>query len=152
MAQSIARKQGGTTVRRYKTAGASMALSSHTTQELISALDKGLPFHALEVLSKESGISVNEIARVVGIPERTLARRKAAGRLAAAESERLLRVSRIFEQAVALWAGDTCAAVSWLRKARTALDGHAPLEYTATELGAREVERLIGQLEHGVFP
>jgi len=111
-----------------------------------------LPFRSLEFLSTESGIPVSEIAPLVGIPPRTLARRKVTGRLGSAESERLLRISRIFELTVGLFHGSVADAVAWLCTPRRTLAGYSPLVYSATELGAREVESLIGQLEHGVFP
>jgi putative toxin-antitoxin system antitoxin component (TIGR02293 family) len=72
--------------------------------------------------------------------------------LARDESERLLRISSIFEKAVELFNGDVPEAVTWLRRPRRALANHTPLAYSGTELGAREVENLIGQLEYGVFP
>jgi uncharacterized protein (DUF2384 family) len=34
---------------------------------------------------------------------------------------------------------------------RKAFGNQSPLDYSRTELGAREVENLIGRLEHGVF-
>jgi putative toxin-antitoxin system antitoxin component (TIGR02293 family) len=137
---------------RYQFRGSSLGLSLARTDDFIREVRKGLPFKTLESLSLESGISVSELASIVEIPERTLARRKAAGRLGRDESERLLRISRIFEKAVRLFNGDVVEAVSWLRRPRRALVNHTPLAYSATELGAREVENLIGQLEHGVFP
>jgi len=137
---------------RYQFRGSSLGLSPGRTDDLIREVRRGLPFKTLESLSLESGISVSELASIVEIPERTLARRKAAGRLGRDESERLLRLSRIFEKAVQLFNGDVVEAVSWLRRPRRALANHTPLAYSATELGAREVENLIGQLEHGVFP
>ena len=152
MAQTIARRQSSARASRYRTAGASLGLPAGSTQQLIRELHRGLSYRALEFLSGESGIPVRDIAVLIGIPERTLARRKATGRLAADESERLLRISRIFELAVGLFTGDAGGAVAWLRTPRPALGGHTPLEYAATEVGAREVENLIGQLEHGVFP
>lgn len=119
--------------------------------ELIQEIQEGLPFKALETLSLKSGIPVDEIAFVLNIPERTLARRKAAGRFVREESERLHRISTIFEKAVQLFHGDVAGAVSWLRARRPALGNNTPLAYSGTELGAREVENLIGQLEHGIF-
>jgi len=145
-------RQSAVPSQRYKTPGSSLGLQERSTPQLIRELRRGLSFDALARLSTESRIPVSEIAAVIGIPERTLARRKVAGKLAADESERLLRISRIFEAAVRLFAGDIRAAVAWMRNARAALAGHTPLEYSATELGAREVENLICQLEHGVFP
>ncbi len=80
-----------------------------------------------------------------------MARRKAAGRLAPDESERLLRISTVFEKTVDLFEGDVAGAVAWLTSPKRALGRETPLAYSRTELGAREVEDLIGRLEHGVF-
>src|SRR5271169_5347301 len=102
----------------YRTAGASLGLAVASTPHLVRELRRGLPFRALEFLSSESGIPVSEIADIIGIPPRTLARRKVSGRLAPAESERLLRISRIFECAVAMFHGVGADAVAWLRTPR----------------------------------
>jgi putative toxin-antitoxin system antitoxin component (TIGR02293 family) len=112
---------------------------------------RGLSFRALETLASESGIAVPEIAGVLEIPYRTLARRKVRGRFAPDESERLLRLSTVFEKAVELFEGDVPAAVAWLKSPKRALGQETPLDYSRSELGAREVEDLIGRLEHGVF-
>jgi putative toxin-antitoxin system antitoxin component (TIGR02293 family) len=159
MSQTLTRRQSAPAHRaterhhrRYDSLGSSLGLSADRTDELIHAVRRGLAFKTLESLSSESGISVSEIAAILEIPERTLARRKIAGRLARDESERLLRVSSIFEKAVALFDGDVQETVAWLLRPRTALSDHSPLAYSSTELGAREVENLIGQLEYGVFP
>jgi putative toxin-antitoxin system antitoxin component (TIGR02293 family) len=126
-------------------------LTPTRTDDLICRIERGLPFKALESLAALAGLSVTLIASVLGIPERTLARRKAAGRLAPDESERLLRVSTVFEKAVELFEGDVAGAVTWLTSPKRALAYQTPLAYSRTELGAREVENLIGRLEHGVF-
>jgi putative toxin-antitoxin system antitoxin component (TIGR02293 family) len=155
MERRFTRKQGlSASVRSVNdgAAGSSLGLAASSTPHLIRELRRGLFFRALEFLASESGIPVSEIAALVGIPPRTLARRKVSGRLAPAESERLLRISRIFELAVGLFNGDIADAVAWLRTPRRILAGSTPLAYSATELGAREVETLIGQLGHGVFP
>ncbi len=74
-----------------------------------------------------------------------------SGRLAPDESERLLRVSMLFEKAVDLFDGDVAEATRWLRSPQRGLGGPSPLEFARTEVGAREVENLIGRLEHGVI-
>ena len=131
--------------------GSSLGMKVTTTTKLIEELERGLPFKALERLTELSGIALTAIVRAIGIPERTLARRKATGRLAPEESERLLRISSIFERTVDLFEGDIAGAVNWLTTPKKAFDGRLPLDYSRTELGAREVENLIGRLEHGVF-
>ncbi|MGB7190302.1 MAG: antitoxin Xre/MbcA/ParS toxin-binding domain-containing protein, partial [Acidobacteriaceae bacterium] len=90
-------------------------------------------------------------AGVIGIPERTLARRKKENRLSSEESERLLRISKLFDDSLSLFDGDREAAVNWLRTPKKALRNQSPLHFARTEIGAREVENLIGRIEHGVF-
>lgn len=138
-------------VVRFKSRGSSLGLPATRTQQLIHQVERGFSFKALETLQSRSGIALLLLASLIGLPERTLARRKASGRLAADESERLLRISSIFERAVELFEGDVAAAVRWLSTPKKALGNHPPLAYSRTELGAREVENLIGRLEHGVF-
>jgi putative toxin-antitoxin system antitoxin component (TIGR02293 family) len=58
---------------------------------------------------------------------------------------------RILALAVELFEGDVKAAKKWLQTPQRALGGAVPLEFASTEAGAKEVENLIGRLEHGVF-
>jgi putative toxin-antitoxin system antitoxin component (TIGR02293 family) len=136
---------------RFRSRGASLGIRSGGTTELIAQLEAGFPFEALRKFEANSGVESAILLSVLGIPERTLARRKTAGRLAPEESERLLRIGMVFEGAVELFDGDVASAVQWLTTAKKALGGETPLRYSRTEPGAREVENLIGRLEHGVF-
>ncbi len=128
-----------------------MGLAERETNLLIAELRVGLSYRTIESLSLQSGIAVEDIASLIELPQRTLARRKHAGRLNPGESERLLRLSRAFEGAVGLFEGNVEGAVAWLKKPNRALADKAPWDYLQTEIGAREVENLIGRLEHGVF-
>jgi putative toxin-antitoxin system antitoxin component (TIGR02293 family) len=130
--------------------GASLGLSASNSAELIQQVERGFSFQALHTLESRSGLPGAALAGLVGIPERTLARRKSKGKFTPEESERLLRLGTVFEQAVELFEGDRAAALRWLTAPRKALEGKTPLAYARTELGAREVEDLIGRLEHGV--
>jgi putative toxin-antitoxin system antitoxin component (TIGR02293 family) len=93
---------------------------------------------------------MSELARFVRISPRTLARRKDVGRLQPDESDRLLRLSRLVGLALQLFEGSLEEARSWLRTPNRALGEASPLEFATTDVGTREVEQLIGRLEHGV--
>jgi putative toxin-antitoxin system antitoxin component (TIGR02293 family) len=137
--------------KRYASLGASLGLLEKQIDALIEHLQRGLSFKALESFSSESGLAVPEIASLIGVPERTLARRRVVGKLSPDESERLLRLSGGFERAVGLFEGNVPAAIGWLRRPNKALGSKSPLTYLRTEIGARKVEDLIGEMEHGVF-
>jgi putative toxin-antitoxin system antitoxin component (TIGR02293 family) len=142
---------GSRRVMRFRGRGASLGLGASNTAELIQQIERGFSFATLRTLEVNSGLALSLLASIIGIPERTLARRKTAGKLAPDESERLLRISNLFEKCVELFEGDITAAVNWLTTPKKALDQERPLMYARTEFGAREVEDLIGRLEHGVF-
>ncbi len=136
---------------RFRSRGNVLGLTAANAPELIQQLERGFPFKTLQALESRSGLSLSRLAAVIGIPERTLARRKVSRKLTPEESERLLRISTVFEDAVNLFEGDVPAAVNWLTTPRKALGDRSPLAYARTEPGAREVENLIGRLEHGIF-
>ncbi len=92
-----------------------------------------------------------DLSQVLGIPPRTLARRKVQGMLTNSESERLVRFGRLFDQTVDLFEGDRAAALAWLRRPAKALGNQVPLQWAQSEIGARAVEDLIGRLEFGVY-
>ncbi len=66
-------------------------------------------------------------------------------------AEQLLRVDRIIGCSLELFEGDRDGAVEWLLSSQPALGGASPMDVAKTEVGAREVEDLIGRLEHGVY-
>jgi putative toxin-antitoxin system antitoxin component (TIGR02293 family) len=121
------------------------------TDELLKQVEKGLPFRMLERLGRNLELPMKTIAELAQIRSRTLHRRKEEGRLQPDESDRLLRVSRVFAKAIELFEGDHRAASRWLSAPQRALGGVVPLTLAKSELGALEVERLIGRIEHGVF-
>ena len=129
----------------------SLGLRSTKAESLIRRVEAGFAFSSLRNFAERSGIAMAEIASVAGIAPRTLARRRNSGKFTWDESERLLRISAVFDKAVELFEGDVPAAAAWLTTPQPALGRRTPLAYSRTEVGAREVEDLIGRLEHGVF-
>lgn len=131
--------------------GHSLGLTASSTADLIRVIERGLPLRSLAQLAEKTGISAERLATAAGIPARVLARRKIAHRFDPSESEKLVRMGLVAERAQHLFSGDAPAAAHWLTTPRAALEGQTPLDYCRTGLGAREVEDLIGRLEHGVF-
>lgn len=119
---------------------------------LVARIRAGLSYGALERFQRNIALTTEQVAALIQVHPRTLARRRTEGRLAADESDRLVRASRLFGLALALFEGDADAAREWLGARAPALGGLTPLAAGETEAGAREVEALIGRLEHGVFP
>ena len=71
-----------------------------TPSMLIESLKAGLALHELEVLRSSLGLPMSRLAPMLGISKATLHRRKAAGRLDLAKSDRVLRFARLMGTAV----------------------------------------------------
>ncbi|HKT58989.1 MAG TPA: antitoxin Xre-like helix-turn-helix domain-containing protein [Gemmatimonadales bacterium] len=127
-----------------------LGLRVYEPLKIYSRVRAGLAFSALERFQRNTSLGSSELSTLVQLPPRTLARRKAAGRLEPEESDRLLRASRVFGSALQLFEGDAEAAREWLLDKQPLLGGLVPLELATTDVGALEVERLIGRLEHGI--
>ena len=87
--KSIQEKSGGTHfyVRL-------LGIKSVEVLALMRKVEAGFPYSTFERFQQNSDLQVEELAELVGIPRRTLARRREMGRLTADESDRLLRASR----------------------------------------------------------
>ena len=121
------------------------------TLSLISEIKEGLRYDALEDFQRCSGIPLQQLHRMLHIAERTLNRRKNAGRLQPVESDRFVRICRVYAMAFELFEGDNEATSDWLSSPQPALGNHTPFEFLETEIGTQEVQAVIGRLEHGVF-
>ena len=117
---------------------------------LIAAVKAGLDVRVFVDLARRLGVSEARLAEIAGIASTTLTRRKRAGTLSPDESEHVLRLAALLERATQAF-DDEADAADWLRTPNLALDGVTPLALADTELGAREVDDLLGRLEHGVY-
>ena len=117
---------------------------------LIERVREGLPVSELTTLQTGLQIPLEQLASKLAISRATLQRRKAAGRLSANESDKLMRFSRLLDHASEVF-GDAAKGREWLKLPQRGLGGAVPLDYAETEIGAREVENLLGRIDHGVY-
>ena len=128
-----------------------LGLKAFDWPHLMRAVEHGFAYDAFDVLRQASGLSSDAISAWLQLPQRTLTRRKQQRRFAPDESDRLLRAARVLGRALELFEGDRSAAIEWLTSPLPALGDEQPIEVARTEVGAREVENLIGRIEHGVY-
>ena len=126
-----------------------VAKAKHPT-ELIRKIQKGLRFSELETLQSSIDLPFEQLAAKLAISRSTLQRRKAAGRLSPDESDKVMRLSRLLEHATNVF-GDIERARAWLKFPQRGLGGAVPLDYAETEVGAREVDDLLGRIEYSVY-
>lgn len=114
-------------------------------------VEEGLPVLEVAEFGEKAGFTTEELARLIQIPPRTYARRVAGkARLKVTEGERAVRIMRLFERARQIFGTDENTR-GWFSAKLLALGYKTPLEFAQTEPGAREVENILGRIEHGVF-
>ena len=107
------------------------------------------------------GLERAEVHSIV-LPARTLQHRRSRKELLTVdESDRVIRLLRVLRTAEAVY-GSRERALEWLRRPNPRLDpasknvlfakgGRTPVSLLTTEVGARMVEELLGQIAHGMF-
>jgi putative toxin-antitoxin system antitoxin component (TIGR02293 family) len=126
------------------------SLKAKHPSELIRRIQKGLRFSELETLQNSIDLPFEQLAAKLAMSRSTLQRRKVSGRLSPDESDKVMRLSRLLEHATNVF-GDIQRARAWLKFPQRGLGGAIPLDYAETEVGAREVDDLLGRIEYSVY-
>lgn len=118
--------------------------------DLVSRVRAGIPYAAYERAVSELDLELALQARLMAVSVRKLQRmRETEAALDASMSDRVVRVMRIFADAMTLFA-DKRRAVKWLRSGNDGLGGAAPLDLLDTDIGAQRVEESLDRLRYGV--
>jgi putative toxin-antitoxin system antitoxin component (TIGR02293 family) len=121
------------------------------SEDLTRLIRKGLPASSITALAQKLQIGNSVLSRKLGIPQRTLTRRLSeASLLTPAESDRTVRMARVYANAVEM-IGDEGRAILWLTTPNRALGGERPLDQLDTDVGARVVEDILGRIAYGVY-
>ncbi len=127
--------------------------NSASPSELNDLIVKGLPKDAIDRVKHAIRLTDPEMAALLGMSSKSVSRLRGKSRRALGlnESDRLYRIARIFSFAEEVLEDEELAR-QWLHAPQVGLGDRVPLDLLRTEVGAREVEDLLGQLEHGVLP
>jgi putative toxin-antitoxin system antitoxin component (TIGR02293 family) len=151
--QVVSVKNTGNGIVRYYVHGPLKKWVVHefAAAKLIKLLKAGLPVTELTDLQASLDVPAERLAPMLGISKATFHRRKGAGdRLGSAVSDRVVRFARLLGKAIKVF-GEMEDAKQWLNSPQYGLGGAVPLDYATTEVGAREVENLLGRIEYGVY-
>jgi putative toxin-antitoxin system antitoxin component (TIGR02293 family) len=129
-------------------AGAILKIDAKDSREAIAATRQGVAVAAVDELVKSGRASIAEIDRLV-LPRKTLSHRRKSGALTPEQSDRLIRFARAIAGAEETFGSPEKAAI-WLRRPTAALGDQSPISLLDTGEGCREVERLLGRIDHGL--
>ena len=128
-----------------------MATEPATAGEWVRRIQSGLPAASAFALKAALRLNNAELAALLGVSARTLARwDPARSRLDPVSGDRMVRSARLLAIAEEVLE-DRAAAARWLKAPQRALGNAVPLRLAETDVGARAVEALLGRMEHGGY-
>lgn len=129
-----------------RSTGAELKVSS--TAEAIES--EQVPACVVSELAACLKTDCHETLKLLRISRSTFYRRKRSGVLSRDEADRVYRCVRLYTFARVLFNGDADSAREWLSRPAYAFRSKSPLQHATTEIGAHEVETLIGRIQHGI--
>ncbi len=121
-----------------------------TDFDLLKLARKGIPKKTLTTLAKQVALTLEEIAKVLHISERTLQRYEPSTLVRTEYSDRAIELARLYERGIAVL-GSQKAFNSWLKTPNYALGNETPLHLLDTHIGFTMVFDILGRIEHGIF-
>lgn len=117
--------------------------------ERLAYIRSGFPPGWVKTVRSAFDLSNDQLEDLLSISLSTLERRQRQQRpLDLVSSERLDRVARLAVQAAEVFE-DQQVAQRWMMAANRALNDETPLALCVTEIGARQVHRVLAALRHG---
>jgi len=125
------------------------AKSEAAARDLVRA---GLPAAVIERLARAYGVPIEKIQTLIGLSKATGSRRRqtASAPLRAVNSDRALRLGRVYAMARHVFENDENARI-WFKEKNRELKGERPLDLLDTDVGTQEVLRSLNRLEHGIY-
>lgn len=124
-------------------------LEGKSNLDLYYAIEKGIPFRVFREVEAVGGMGHVELLGVLGISRRTFERRR-RDQFKFGESERILRVLRLFAMASSVL-DDADSGRRWMMRPHLDLGAERPIDLASTDAGGRAVEEALLRIEHGVY-
>lgn len=115
------------------------------------AIVQGFTFDVVAYLAHETELSEAEILNALNLPDRNKVQRRKHRRFTRVESNRIYALIEAITAAEALFEGEACVAINWLKKPCRGLGGRSPIEHLNSFIELQQVLALIHRLEYGVF-
>jgi len=121
-----------------------------TDFDLLNLARKGISKKSLLSLAKKISLTIEEIASVLHISERTLQRYTPNTLVKTAYADRAIELARLYERGIEVLGSEEAFSL-WIKSPNLALNGEIPFNLLDTKMGFTMVLNVLGRIEHGVF-
>lgn len=120
--------------------------------ERVAIIRKGIPYDAIEVISKRLNKPVKAMLTIVGLPQTTYNKKKSEhSSLDSRDSELILMMTELIDYGLDVFNFEEEKFQRWLKKPNLSLGGNAPDSMLDTLTGINEVTYSLNRIEFGNF-
>lgn len=128
--------------------GSNYAVS--TDFDLLNLARKGVSKKAIVSLAKQISLTIQELAGIMHISERTLQRYTPATLIRTEHAEKAIELARLYQRGTEVF-GTMDNFNDWMKTPNYTLNGEAPLSLLDTSIGFELILQTLGRIEYGVF-
>lgn len=118
-----------------------------TSSDLVQLTRDGVPSSSLDELASALSVNSSAIAAAIGLSTSV---GNSSGKLSFADSDRAIRLARIFAQTIDVFK-ESAEAARWLQTPLPVFDGRTPFELLDTDAGSQSVETVLGRIAYGIY-
>lgn len=116
----------------------------------VDILRKGLPYEAIEVISKRADLPVKQILKLFGVPQTTYNKKKKdKDLLSNRDSEMILVLTELLDFGLEVFNNEAEKFHRWLKKPNISLGTATPESLFDSITGIQEVRNSLNRLEYG---
>lgn len=121
-----------------------------TKMDRVSIIRKGLPYEAIEVISKRADLPVKQLLHLFGVPQTTYNKKKRdKDLLSGRDSEVVLVLTELLDFGLEVFNNEAEKFQRWLKKPNISLGGATPESLFDSLTGIQEVRNSLNRLEYG---
>ncbi|WP_225869534.1 type II RES/Xre toxin-antitoxin system antitoxin [Pedobacter psychroterrae] len=124
--------------------------ATSTDFDLLNLARKGVSKKALVSLAKQISLTIQEVAGIMHISERTLQRYTPATLIKTEYAEKAIELAKLYERGTEVF-GTIDNFNDWMKTPNYTLNGEAPLNLLDTSIGFDLIIQTLGRIEYGIF-
>ncbi|HTD40952.1 MAG TPA: antitoxin Xre/MbcA/ParS toxin-binding domain-containing protein [Mucilaginibacter sp.] len=131
-------------------AGNNKSYQSATDFDILQLTRNGLPKHLLLSLAKKISLTIQELADIMHISERTLQRYDDDAIIKTEYAEKAVELARLYTRGEEVF-GSLDKFKTWMKTPLHVFKGETPVSLLDTSVGFDIIFKELGRIEHGIF-
>ena len=118
--------------------------------ERVSIIRAGIPYAAIDVISKRINVPVKEVLHILGLPQTTYnKKRREKSMLNGRDSEIILLITELVDFGIEVFNNEEEKFQRWMKKQNISLGGNSPESLLDSTTGIQEVKNCLNRIEYG---